>query len=233
MIKHLYPSTIIALALIVLGLCIKSGIDNFTDKDRRVTVKGLSEIEVEADHVTWPIQTTEVGNSLPALYDKIGQTRDIIVKFLTDNGIKADDITIVAPEVTDMNTNQYSSNRPEYRYIITSGLTVSTSDISTVRNLVNRVGELLKEGVAVTTGTYNTRITYDYVSFTDMKPKMMAEAIANAEVTAQQFAENSHSKLNKIVSADQGQFSISDRDENTPHIKRVRVVTTITYSLKD
>ena len=52
MIKHLYPSTIIALALIVLGLCIKSGIDNFTDKDRRVTVKGLSEIEVEADHVT-------------------------------------------------------------------------------------------------------------------------------------------------------------------------------------
>ncbi len=61
----------------------------------------------------------------------------------------------------------------------------------------------------------------------------MAEAIANAQTTAEQFAENSHSRLNKIVSADQGQFSISDRDDNTPYIKRVRVVTTITYSLKD
>lgn len=233
MIKNLYPSTIIALALIVLGLCLKSGIDNFAGKDRKVTVKGLSEIEVKADHVIWPIQTTEVGNSLPVLYDKIAQTREVITKFLTDNGINDSDITIVAPEVTDMNANQYSSNRPEYRYIITSGLTVSTGDVETVRNLVNRVGELLKEGIAVTTGTYNTRLTYEYMSFADMKPKMMAEAIANAQTTAVQFAENSHSKLNKIVSADQGQFSIYDRDDNTPYIKRVRVVTTVTYSLKD
>ena len=61
----------------------------------------------------------------------------------------------------------------------------------------------------------------------------MTEAIENAEQTAQQFAKNSHSQLNKIVSADQGQFSIDDRDANTPYIKRVRVVTTVTYSLKD
>ena len=66
-----------------------------------------------------------------------------------------------------------------------------------------------------------------------MKPKMMSEAIENAQQTAQQFAKNSNSKLNKIVSADQGQFSIDNRDENTPWIKRVRVVTTVTYSLKD
>ena len=66
-----------------------------------------------------------------------------------------------------------------------------------------------------------------------MKPKMMTEAIENAQQTAQQFAKNSNSKLNKIVSADQGQFSIEDRDSNTPWIKRVRVVTTVTYSLKD
>lgn len=62
---------------------------------------------------------------------------------------------------------------------------------------------------------------------------MMTEAIKNAEQTAQQFADNSSSRLNKIVSADQGQFSIENRDENTPYIKKVRVVTTVTYSLKD
>ena len=55
----------------------------------------------------------------------------------------------------------------------------------------------------------------------------------NAQTTAEQFAENSHSRLNKIVSADQGQFSIENRDEYTPWIKKVRVVTTVTYSLKN
>lgn len=62
---------------------------------------------------------------------------------------------------------------------------------------------------------------------------MMTEAIDNAQQTAEQFAKNSKSKINKIVSADQGQFSIDNRDDNTPWIKRVRVVTTVTYSLKD
>ncbi len=92
---------------------------------------------------------------------------------------------------------------------------------------------MLKEGVAIVDGNYDNPIKYEYVSFKEMKPKMMQEAIANAEKTAQQFAENSHSQLDKIISADQGQFSIDNRDENTPYIKKVRVVTTVTYSLKD
>ena len=66
-----------------------------------------------------------------------------------------------------------------------------------------------------------------------MKPGMMQEAIKNAEITAEQFAKNSKSSIDKIMSADQGQFSIDDRDSNTPYIKKVRVVTTVTYSLKD
>ena len=76
-------------------------------------------------------------------------------------------------------------------------------------------------------------LNYEYVSFKKMKPEMMTEAIENAEQTAKQFAKNSNSTLNKIVSANQGEFSIEDRDANTPYIKRVRVVTTVTYSLKD
>ena len=37
----------------------------------------------------------------------------------------------------------------------------------------------------------------------------------------------------KIQTAGQGQFEIDDRDQNTPYIKKLRVVTTVTYSLKD
>ena len=102
-----------------------------------------------------------------------------------------------------------------------------------MRQIIAKQGNLLKLGVAIVEGGYENPVKYEYVAFSSMKPKMMQEAIENAEKTAQQFAENSHSKLSKIVSADQGQFSIEDRDSNTPYIKKVRVVTTITYSLKD
>lgn len=233
MLKNFYPATIIALALVILGLSLKSGIDNFTNKDRRVTVKGLAETEVNADHVTWPLKFNQMGNSLPDIYEKMGQTQNVITTFLTNNGIKKDEITVSAPSVEDLDANQYRDNKMPYRYILTATITVSSDNVDLVRKLIDRQGELLKEGIAVYSNTYDTPVTYDYVSFQEMKPAMMAEAIKNAEATAQQFAENSHSKLNKIVNADQGQFSISDRDNNTPFIKRVRVVTTITYSLKN
>ena len=231
--NRIYEAAIMAIAIVVLGLCIKWGIDDFANKDRKVTVKGLGEKEVEADKVTWPILSKEMGNNLPELYNLIAVKQAKIKKFLVDAGIKETEISVNASKVIDMNADQYSNNTRPYRYIITSIITVTSANVKLVRSIIARQGELLKQGIAIVGGDYENPTVYEYVSFTSMKPKMMEEAISNAEKTAQQFAENSHSKLNKIVSADQGQFSIEDRDQNTPWIKKVRVVTTVTYSLKD
>jgi hypothetical protein len=231
--RLIISAALISLGIIIMGFALKSGIDNFTNKDRKVTVKGLAEAEVEADKVTWPVATKELGDDLPALYDKIGATQQRVKRFLMANGIKESEIRVNAPTVVDLDALQYADARKSYRYNITSVITVTSNNVKLVRSIMARQGELLKDGIAIVSGDYENPVKYEYVSFNKMKPKMMQEAIANAEKTARQFAENSHSTLNKIVSADQGQFSINDRDENTPYIKKVRVVTTITYSLKD
>ncbi len=62
---------------------------------------------------------------------------------------------------------------------------------------------------------------------------MIAEATQNARKAADKFAEDSQSKLGKIKTASQGQFSIENRDQYTPQIKTIRVVSTIQYYLKD
>jgi hypothetical protein len=231
--NRLYESAIIAFGIIVLGLCIRWGINDFANKDRKVTVKGLAEREVEADKVTWPVVFQEMGNDLPELYNRIAQKQQAIKAFLMENGVKASEMEVNAPKVVDMNADRYSVNQKPYRYNITSTITVTSRNVKGVRTIIARQGELLKQGIAIVGGDYDSQIMYEYVSFQDMKPKMMQEAIANARTTADQFAKNSNSKLNKIVSANQGQFSIEDRDRNTPYIKKVRVVTTVTYSLKN
>ena len=225
-------AALIALSVFSLGWFIKAGIDDFASKDRKVSVKGLAEQEVQADKVTWPIVSKEIGNDLPGLYDRIGATQAKIKAFLIKGGVKEEEISLNAPQVVDLTAREYETNKA-YRYIVTSVLTVTSKNVEQVRQLIAKQGDLLKEGVAITSDSYENQIQYEFVSFKEMKPKMMQEAIENAETTAQQFAKNSHSKLNKIVSADQGQFSIESRDEYTPWIKKVRVVTTVTYSLKN
>ena len=209
--EKILSAAIIALGIIVMGLSLKAGMDNFTEKDRKVTVKGLAEKEVKADKVTWPIVSKELGNDLPELYDRIALKQQTIKRFLLANGVSDKEITVNAPQVIDQSADQYSSEKKPFRYNITLVITVTSNHVD----------------------LYNNQVTYSLDSFKKMKPQMMTEAIENAQQTAQQFARNSSSKLNKIVSADQGQFSIEDRDGNTPWIKRVRVVTTVTYSLKD
>jgi len=231
--NRIIEAALLAVSIVVLGLCIKSGIDHFADKDRKVTVKGLATVEVDADKVTWPIVSKEIGNSLPDLYNKIGVTQTKIKRFLLDNGVKESEIAVNAPSVIDLNAERYGNNEKGYRYNITSVITVTSNNVKLVRSIIARQGELLKDGIAIVDGEYDNRVIYEYVSFSKMKPKMMEEAISNAEKTAHQFAENSNSKLDKIMNADQGQFSIEDRDSNTPYVKNVRVVTTVTYSLKD
>ena len=230
--KMIISAALIALSVFSLGWFIKAGIDDFASKDRKVSVKGLAEQEVQADKVTWPIVSKEIGNDLPGLYDRIGATQAKIKAFLIKGGVKEEEISLNAPQVVDLTAREYETNKA-YRYIVTSVVTVTSKNVDQVRKLIAEQGDLLREGVAISSDSYENQIRYEFVAFKEMKPKMMQEAIENAQVTAEQFAKNSHSKLNKIVSADQGQFSIDDRVEYTPWIKKVRVVTTVTYSLKN
>ena len=94
-------AAIIALGLLLMGIFIKSGLNSFSNKDRVVQVKGLSEIEVPANKVVWPLVYKEVGNDLIALYNKINNTNNAIVAFLKQKGIDEKEISINAPTIQD------------------------------------------------------------------------------------------------------------------------------------
>ena len=215
---------ILAIGMLIMGYFIKNGLDTFAGKDRVVTVKGLAEMEVPANKVTWPLMYKEVGNDLPALYNKINNTNQTIVTFLKQKGITEQEISINAPELIDLQADRYN---------ITTVITVTSDKVELVRNLIKEQSELLKQGIAITGGDYRHNVQYDFTGLNAVKPQMIEEATKNARAAAIKFAKDSDSELGKIKRAYQGQFSIEDRDANTPYIKRIRVVTTIDYSLED
>lgn len=233
-LKKIAPALLVALGLLAIGLCFKQGLNSIANRDRQVTVRGLAEREVKADKVTWPIVFKLVGNDLPTIYNSINATNDQIVKFLTDNGISKDDVSLNAPEIYDQQANRYSStDRIAYRYNVTSVLVVTSSNVDLVNQLIKRQAELLKDGIAISTDDYSYQTQYEFTGLNEIKPAMIAEATKNAREAAAKFAEDSDSKIGKIQSATQGQFSIEDRDQYTPYIKNVRVVTTIHFALED
>ena len=209
--NRIMAAAIIAVGIICLGWYLKAGIDNFANKDRHVTVKGLAEREVPADKVTWSIGTKVTGNDLPMLYENINLQTQKIKQFLLKYGLPEKEITVNPPSITDLEAREWGDNQKAFRYIVNTTITVATNKVAEVNKAISSQAELLKQGVALGENFPQ----YEYASFQQMKPEMM------------------ECDLGKIVTADQGQFSIDNRDDNTPYIKKLRVVTTVTYSLKD
>lgn len=224
---------IIAIGMILTGMSIKRGLENALGDERVVSVRGLSERTVPADKVVWPLVYKEVGNDLASLSRQVNQKNQIIVDYLKSKGITEDEISVASPEIIDLQAERYVNQSVPYRYNLRSIITVSSQQVELVRNLINEQGELLERGVAIVTGDYDTQVNYLFTGLNDLKPDMIAEATRNAREAAVQFATDSDSKLGKIKTATQGQFSINDRDQYTPHLKNVRVVTSVVYYLKD
>lgn len=226
-------AAIIAVGLCLLGLSINSAIRVFVNKERVVSVKGLAEIEVEANKVTWPIAFKEVGNDVQQLYRSINEKSKVVVAFLKENGIEDSEISVNPVEVIDMDAERYNSNQKQYRYISTSVIIVTSTNVALVRKLISEQSALMKQGVVISGDDYRYNVNYEFTGLNDIKPGMIEEATKNARAAAEKFAKDSDSKLGKIKRANQGQFTIYDRDINTPYIKTVRVVTSIDYYLNN
>ena len=229
----IYLGIAFILGMLVLGGSLVLMINNMKSYDRCVTVKGLCEKEVMADKVIWPIVYKQGGNELGELYNRVKDMNAVIVKFLKDAGVSDSEITTNAPSILDTQTNLYGE-RKEYRYIVTAGVTVCSNQVELIVKLQTEQAKLYEKGIPVGMGeNWSHPTTYSFTGLNDIKPAMIEEATINARQAAEKFAKDSNSKLGKIKNTTQGQFSVSDRDSNTPYIKNVRVVTNVVYYLKD
>ena len=224
----------VCLGFALLGYFLANAAIDYKLFERSVTVKGLSEREFAADIVIWPIRFNIASNNLEDLYASLDEKTEKIRTFLLDNGIAKDEITVASPAITDKSAQQYGNNdRAQFRYAAFQTVTVYSKNIDAARQVMGILSQLGKQGIVITGGDYDSQTEYLFTRLNEVKPDMIEEATRKAREVAEKFASDSDSSLGKIKRASQGQFSINARDKNNPHIKSVRVVSTVTYYLSD
>lgn len=225
--KELISAAILALGIALAGFFVSSAIRHNADKDRAVTVKGLSTRDVRADHVVWPLSFSVQGNDLPTLYRQLAEVSTTLQNFLVQKGFEASDFANGNISVDD-NWSGYYTRRPEFHYTLSTSLIVSTDRVELVIQNNGCQSELLERGIIINSSEWN--LDYQYNGLPELKPEMIEEATKNARAVAQKFADDASCRLGTIRRASQGQFSIDD-DPYQPWVKHVRVVTTVDYIL--
>jgi hypothetical protein len=223
----------ILLGLAFLGFFLGESLIKFKAFERTVTVKGLSEKELPADIALWPVSFMTVSNDLTELYARVEENTARIMAFLAENGFETKEINVSSPKIEDKLAQGYEKERIEFRYAANQTVTVYTGKVEAARAAMSKLIELGKTGILFTDNTYENSVEYLFTGLNAIKPGMVEEATLSAREVAEKFAKDSKSKLGKIKMASQGQFSITDRDKNNPHIKTIRVVSTVEYYLSD
>jgi hypothetical protein len=226
--------SLLCLGLVVMGFFLSQSITRFKALERIVSVKGLSERDVPADVAIWPIKFEVAADDLQSVVSSIEQKNAVVLGFLNKNGFDSKDISVSAPAIIDRQAQGYGEgNRFSLRYAGSSTVSVYTRNVELVRQTIKKLVDLGKMGVAISGENYDAKTEFLFTGLNSLKPVMIEEATNNARTVAQKFATDSKSRLGKIKSATQGQFTIENRDSNTPYIKKVRVVSTLEYYLSD
>jgi len=233
--RRIIEALLLAAGMVASAWVLGQALLQFKQADRGVEVKGLAEREVPADTAIWPVAFSEADNDLPRLYQTLQEKNAKIVAFLQASGFKPDEISVSAPSITDRQAQDYGNAQlaERLRYTGKSTLTVYTRQVDRVREAMARLAELGKQGIALSAENYENRTQFLFTGLNALKPAMIEEATKNARIAAEKFSEDSDSRLGKIRRANQGQFSIEDRDASTPYIKKVRVVSSVEYRLID
>lgn len=229
---------IVAAGVAAAGWFVGEGFRVGRQADRLVSVKGISEREVKADLVLWPLRFVATGDELATVQAKSRADADAVRRFLTGAGVPGDAIEVQGIEVTDVLANAYRSGPTDSRFIVAQTLMVRSTDVDRIASVSQRLGELVDAGVVLSSegggGPY-----YLFTKLNEVKPAMIAEATKRAREGAEQFAADSGSRVGGIHRANQGLFQILARDdtpgttEQRQVAKTVRVVSTVDYLLVD
>ena len=232
---------VLALGVALAGWFVGHGFVSGRSVDRFVTVKGVSERDVKADLALWPLNLNVTDNDLSRAQATLRRNTERVLEFLARYDIDTTNAELQGFRVTDLLAQRYGGDPTlRSRFIISQTIMVRSDDPDRILEASQNVGELVEAGVVLSSGEEwgPGGPTFLFTRLNDLKPEMIGEATAKAREAAEQFAQDSRSRISSIRRANQGVFVILPRDqaagitEQNQLFKTVRVVSTIEYLLQ-
>ena len=226
------PFVVLAVGMIVSAWILGSYVYKARATSQYVTVKGLAEREVRADRASWSLIGTYGAKSNEQIQSLISMHTDAVQEFLTENGFEQSEY-----KVASVNVMRNAYQQAVDPFTVEVQVTLETGKIDKVQSASSQVADLIAKGVTLAGDQWRGAPRYYYTDFQSIKTEMLAEATRNAKLSAQEFAENSGSRVGKIKYANQGIFQLLPASRNNDNAefhadKLVRVVTTVDYFLE-
>jgi hypothetical protein len=131
--------------------------------------------------------------------------------YLTTGGVTNDQITLGA--VSTYANEEYANGNSTGRilsYRASRDVTVRTKDVQLVSKLSQGIGDLLQTGVPIN----NYGPQYYISTLSDLRPKLLGEAMKDARVRAEAITEAVGGSVGAVINVKSGPFQVTSLDSN-------------------
>lgn len=211
-------STVRAVALIIAAIVMAAGIGyagsligaGFAAKaGNAITITGSAKVNATSDNVVWTLNAQENAPTAGAAVKRVESDVVALTKYLTDGGVTPDGIQTGA--ISTNQINQYINGNFTGKilaYQANQNVVVRSKDVEMIQKLSNGIGVLLQTGINVN----NYGPQFYISSLNSLRPKLLADAMRDAQARAQAITSAVGGKVGAVLSVTSGPFQVTTPD---------------------
>lgn len=220
------------------GYFIGYSLQRFSGNNKFITVRGIGERNIKANHATWSIGFSVVETNMPQAMNSFRTTTAAIKDFLKEYEFEENEISVRPPQVSIQDENRRDGISK--KITVNGTIFISTDGVNKTEKAFSNMFHLFEKGVMLT--GWNDFPAYSIKNFDSIRPVLLEEATKSATGVAERFANAAHVNVGTVKALHQGVFTVNDEGSNddqsygpnkapSPH-KVVRVVVNVTYAIK-
>jgi hypothetical protein len=229
---------LLAIAVLVGSIAIGHGI-RARGQSNVVTVTGSAKQQVTSDFVIWDLSVTSQQSGAADAAKQLAGWTEKVRAFLTAEGIQADEVTVQPVATQAVNATDSNGDPTQViGYTVTRNFEVRSSRVDAVASTAEASTKLLTAGVPVQAEP----LQYVLTKLGDLRPKLLADAVRDAQTRGKILVEASGAKLGKLRDVQVGVFQVTSPNStqvsdygvyDTSTLKKdVTAVVNVTFVLK-
>ncbi len=242
--NNLWKYVIISSAVVISAVVLAAAYTNrYNAQSGTISVTGLGETEFTSDLIVIEGSIKAECYEVTEAYANIEHQRKTVTAFLTERGVKAENITFHMPSVNELSRSAYEEGRyvGEYfaGYRISQSFSIESKDVDIVETAARELPSLLTEKINIEVD----EPLYYYSELDNVKHDLISAAAADARLRAQRIASSSNAELGDLHRSNSGVFQITSTTGNeeyswggsfnlTSRDKKARVTVHAEYKIK-
>ena len=207
-------------SLDVATLIVANTIDYVKTLDTSLlTVTGSTQQVITSDEVKWTgnFSRETPANDLKGGYSQMKIDLDLVSKYLSDQGVSENEITISPVLMNPIYNNcaaalkfgaapdQAGCKNEIVSYRLVQNVEVNSSDVNKITKVAQDLSALIDQGVVFSTQS----LEYYYTKLPDLRVKLLAAATKDAQLRAEQIAAGTGEKLGHLMSENTGVIQVT------------------------